>query len=163
AENTVDVITDAERMSAYRPISEEDQFDVEYWSLEQAKLGKAAEKRLARQVAVVTGGGSGIGAATGQALAREGAESAVLHRDLEAAKAVAKSIGGAALAVACDVTDADAVKRAFDAVAEKFGGVDVVVSNAGAACQGRIGEVDDATLRKSFELNFFAHQHVAQN
>ena len=162
AENTIDVITDAERMSSYRPIPEEDQFDVEYWSLEQAKLGKAAEKKLARQVAVVTGGGSGIGAATAKAMAREGAEVTVLDRDLEAAKAVAKSISGA-LAIECDVTHEDAVKRAFDAVVERFGGVDIVVSNAGAAWQGRIGDVEDATLRKSFELNFFAHQHVAQN
>ena len=163
AENTVDVITDAERMSSYRPISEEDQFDVEYWSLEQAKLGKAAEKRLARQVAVVTGGGSGIGAATAKAMAREGAEIAVLDRDLEAARAVVKQIGGHALGLACDVTNSDDVRRAFDAVTEKFGGVDIVVSNAGAAWQGRIGEVDEKTLRQSFELNFFAHQTVAQN
>jgi rhamnose utilization protein RhaD (predicted bifunctional aldolase and dehydrogenase)/NAD(P)-dependent dehydrogenase (short-subunit alcohol dehydrogenase family) len=163
AENTVDVITDAERMSAYRPISEEDQFDVEYWSLEQAKLGKAAEKRLARQVAVVTGGGSGIGAATAKAMAREGAEVAVLDRDLDAARAVAKQIGGHVLAAACDVTKDEDVRRAFDAVCEKFGGVDIVVSNAGAAWQGRIGEVDEKTLRESFELNFFAHQTVAQN
>jgi rhamnose utilization protein RhaD (predicted bifunctional aldolase and dehydrogenase)/NAD(P)-dependent dehydrogenase (short-subunit alcohol dehydrogenase family) len=163
AENTVDVITDAERMSAYRPISEEDQFDVEYWSLEQAKLGKAAEKRLARQVAVITGGGSGIGAATAKAMAREGAEVAVLDRDLSAAQAVAKQIGGHTLALACDVTKEEEVRRAFDAVCEKFGGVDIVVSNAGAAWQGRIGEVDEKTLRKSFELNFFAHQTVAQN
>ena len=163
AENTVEVITDAERMSSYRPISEEDQFDVEYWSLEQAKLGKAAEKRLARQVAVVTGGGSGIGAATAKAMAREGAEVALLDRDLEAARAVAKQIGGHALGLACDVTKEDDVRRAFDAVCEKFGGVDIVVSNAGAAWQGRIGEVDEKTLRESFELNFFAHQTVAQN
>jgi len=163
AENTVEVIADAERMSSYRPISEEDQFDVEYWSLEQAKLGKAAEKRLARQVAVVTGGGSGIGAATAKAMAREGAEVAVLDRDLEAARAVAKQIGGYALGLACDVTKEEDVRRAFDAVSAKFGGVDIVVSNAGAAWQGRIGEVDEKTLRESFELNFFAHQTVAQN
>jgi rhamnose utilization protein RhaD (predicted bifunctional aldolase and dehydrogenase)/NAD(P)-dependent dehydrogenase (short-subunit alcohol dehydrogenase family) len=163
AENTVEVITDAEHMSSYRPISEEDQFDVEYWSLEQAKLGKAAEKRLARQVAVVTGGGSGIGAATAKAMAREGAEVAVLDRDIEAARAVAKQIGGHALALACDVTRDEDVRRAFDAVCEKFGGVDIVVSNAGAAWQGRIGDVDEKTLRQSFELNFFAHQTVAQN
>jgi rhamnose utilization protein RhaD (predicted bifunctional aldolase and dehydrogenase)/NAD(P)-dependent dehydrogenase (short-subunit alcohol dehydrogenase family) len=161
AENTVEVITDAEAIGTYKPISEADMFDVEYWSLEQAKLGKAAEKALARQVAVVTGGGSGIGAATAKALARAGAEVAVLDRDLAAAQAVAKSIKG--LALACDVTNADDVRAAFDAVAKKFGGVDIVVSNAGAAWQGRVGHVDEATLRQSFELNFFAHQSVAQN
>ncbi|HWU26429.1 MAG TPA: SDR family oxidoreductase, partial [Rhizomicrobium sp.] len=163
AENTVEVITDAEAIGRYRPISEADMFDVEYWSLEQAKLGKAAEKALARQVAVVTGGGSGIGAATAKALARAGAEVAVLDRDLAAAQAVAKSIGKTALALACDVTKDDDVRAAFDAVAKSFGGVDIVVSNAGAAWQGTIGAVADSTLRQSFELNFFAHQRVAQN
>jgi rhamnose utilization protein RhaD (predicted bifunctional aldolase and dehydrogenase)/NAD(P)-dependent dehydrogenase (short-subunit alcohol dehydrogenase family) len=163
AENTVDVITAAESLSSYRPISEFDQFEVEYWSLEQAKLGKAVEKKLARQVAAITGGGSGIGAATAKAMAREGAEVAILDRDLEAAVKIAKQIGGHALALACDVTDAQSVARAFDAIAETFGGVDIVVSNAGAAWQGRIGDVDDKTLRTSFELNFFGHQHVAQN
>jgi hypothetical protein len=118
AENTVEVITDAEQMSSYRPISEADQFDVEYWSLEQAKLGKAAEKKLARQVAVITGGGSGIGAATAKAMAREGAEVAVLDRDKDAALRVAKQIGGRALGLACDVTNAEEVGRAFDAVTE---------------------------------------------
>jgi len=162
AENTVEVIAAAEGTSEYRSISEEDQFDVEYWSLEQAKLGKGAEKPLARQVAVVTGGGSGIGAATAKAFAKQGAEVAVLDRDGDAAKAIAKQIGGAALGLACDVTDAAAVAGAFAAVAEKFGGVDIVVSNAGAAWQGRIGDVDDALLRQSFELNFFAHQSVAK-
>ncbi len=161
AENTVEVITDAEAIGAYKPISEADMFDVEYWSLEQAKLGKGAEKALARQVAVVTGGGSGIGAATAKALARAGAEVAVLDRDLAAAQAVAKSIKG--LALACDVTNVDDVRAAFDAVAKKFGGVDIVVSNAGAAWQGKVGHVDESTLRQSFELNFFAHQTVAQN
>jgi len=161
AENTVEVITDAEAIGTYKPIPEADMFDVEYWSLEQAKLGKAAEKALARQVAVVTGGGSGIGAATAKALARAGAEVAVLDRDLQAAQAVAKPIRG--LALSCDVTKAGDVRAAFEAVAKHFGGVDIVVSNAGAAWQGKVGHVDEATLRQSFELNFFAHQTVAQN
>ncbi|MBU6442855.1 MAG: bifunctional aldolase/short-chain dehydrogenase, partial [Alphaproteobacteria bacterium] len=163
AENTVEVITDAEAIGIYRCIGEAEMFDMEYWSLEQAKLGKAAEKPLARQVAVITGGGSGIGAATARAFAKEGAEVAVLDRDLKAAQAVAKTLGKSALALKCDVTDAASVHAAFDAVAARFGGVDIVVSNAGAAWQGKIGEVDDETLRKSFELNFFAHQAVAQN
>jgi NAD(P)-dependent dehydrogenase (short-subunit alcohol dehydrogenase family) len=163
AENTIAVVTDAEAIGRFAPIDESDMFDVEYWSLEQAKLGKAAEKPLARQIVVVTGGGSGIGAATAKAMASAGAEVAVLDRDVTAALAVVKAIGGSALAVQCDVTDAAAVTTAFDSVAEAFGGVDIVVSNAGAAWQGRIGEVEETLLRRSFELNFFAHQSVAQN
>jgi len=163
AENTVEVITDAEGVTSYQPISEADMFDVEYWSLEQAKLGKSAEKVLARQVCVVTGGGSGIGAATAKAMAAEGAEVAVFDLDLEAANKIAKSIGKTALPVQCDVTKPEDVRRAFDKVVERFGGVDIVVSNAGAAWQGNIGVVSDEVIRKSFELNFFAHQSVAQN
>ena len=162
AENAVAVITDAEAMGEYRSISEFDMFEVEYWSLEQAKLGKSNEKPLSRQVAVITGGASGIGAATARAMAKQGAEVAILDRDLGAARAAAKKIGAAALAVECDVTDPMSVRKAFDAVVSAFGGVDIVVSNAGAAWQGTIGHVDDETLRKSFELNFWAHHSVAQ-
>jgi NAD(P)-dependent dehydrogenase (short-subunit alcohol dehydrogenase family) len=96
-------------------------------------------------------------------MAKEGAEVAILDRDLEAAKAVAKKIGGKALGIECDVTQPQSVRAAFDAVVSAFGGVDIVVSNAGAAWQGAIGHVDDETLRKSFELNFWAHQAVAQH
>ena len=163
AENTIEVITDAEAIGRYQPISEADMFDVEYWSLEQAKLGKAAEKPLARQVAVITGGGSGIGAATAKALARAGAEIAVLDRDRAAAQAVARDCGKTAVSIACDVTQHESVKAAFDQIAMAFGGVDIVVSNAGAAWQGTIGTVEENILRESFELNFFAHQAVAQN
>ena len=161
AETNIEVITAAERLGPYKVISEADCFDIEYWSLEQAKLGKGSEKPLARHVSVVTGGGSGIGAATARALAAEGSEVAVLDRDVKAALAVAAEFGG--LGLACDVTDGRAVRRAFDQVVKRYGGVDIVVSNAGAAWQGTIGEVSDKVLRDSFELNFFAHQSVAQN
>jgi len=163
AENTVEVITDAEAIGEYKCISENDMFEVEYWSLEQAKLGKGTEKVLARQVCVVTGGGSGIGAATAKAMAAEGAEIAILDRDHDMAVKAARAIHKNALAIQCDVTDPESVRAAFDKVVDAFGGVDIVVSNAGAAWQGNIGSVDDAVLRKSFELNFFAHQSVAQN
>ena len=154
AENAIAVITDAEAIGEYRSISDYDMFEVEYWSLEQAKLGKSNEKSLARQVAVITGGGSGIGAATAKAMAKEGAEVAILDRDLEAAKAAAKKIGGKALAVECDVTDPKSVRAAFDAVVSAFGGVDIVVSNAGAAWQGTIGKVDDEVLRQLVRAEF---------
>jgi rhamnulose-1-phosphate aldolase/alcohol dehydrogenase len=163
AEVAIETITDAEAIGRFESIPEADMFDVEYWSLEQAKLGSAKEPPLAGQIAVVTGAGGAIGTATAKAFAAAGAEVALLDVDANAARAVAKAIGGAALAVACDVTDATSVRAAFDQVAATFGGVDIVVSNAGAAWQGRIGEVDEAILRQSFELNFYGHQRVAQN
>ncbi len=163
AEAAVEGITDAEAIGRFESISEADMFDCEYWSLEQAKLGSAKELPLAGQVAVVTGAGGAIGSATARAFAAAGAEVALLDLDDKAAQAQAKIIGGAALAVACDVTDPASVRAAFDRVVEHFGGVDIVVSNAGAAWQGRIGEVDEAVLHKSFELNFYGHQRVAQN
>ena len=130
---------------------------------EYRKLGQSVDKALAGQIAVVTGGAGTIGVATARALSGVGAEVALLDIDAEATQAAAKKLGGAALGIECDVTDRAAVRRAFDRVAMHFGGVDIVVSNAGAAAQGRIGEVEDAVLRHSFELNFFAHQSVAQN
>ncbi len=160
AENTIEVITQAEAIGRFESVSEAEMFDLEYWSLEQAKLGKGAEAPLARHVVAVTGGAGGIGAATAAAFAAEGAEVAVLDRDGDGAAATADGFGG--LGLACDVTDPAAVQAATDRVCETYGGLDIVVSNAGAAWQGRIGEVDDAVLRKSFELNFFAHQSVAQ-
>jgi rhamnose utilization protein RhaD (predicted bifunctional aldolase and dehydrogenase)/NAD(P)-dependent dehydrogenase (short-subunit alcohol dehydrogenase family) len=163
AEAAVEGITDAEAIGRFESISEADMFDCEYWSLEQAKLGTAKELPLAGQVAVVTGAAGAIGAATAKAFAAAGAEVALLDIDEKAALAQAKTVGGAALGVGCDVTDAASVRVAFDKVVEAFGGVDIVLSNAGAAWQGRIGEVDEALLRKSFELNFYGHQRVAQN
>jgi rhamnose utilization protein RhaD (predicted bifunctional aldolase and dehydrogenase)/NAD(P)-dependent dehydrogenase (short-subunit alcohol dehydrogenase family) len=162
AEAAVEGITDAEAIGTFSPISEADMFDCEYWSLEQAKLGSAKEPPLAGQIAVITGAAGAIGFATAKVFAAAGAEIALLDLDEHAAKEKAKAIGGAALAVPCDVTDPASVQRAFRAVVEHFGGVDIVVSNAGAAWQGRIGEVDEAVLRKSFELNFYGHQRVAQ-
>ena len=162
AEASAAVIADAEAIGRFQSISEADMFDMEYWPPEQAKLGAAAEPPLAGQVAVITGAGGAIGAATAQAFARAGAEVALLDVNEGAAGEHARGIGGAALAVKCDVTDAGSVRAAFHRVVEAFGGVDIAVSNAGAAWQGRIGEVDEAALRQSFELNFYGHQRVAQ-
>ena len=162
AEAAVETITDAEAIGRFESISEGDMFDVEYWSLEQAKLGAAKEALLAGQIAAITGAAGAIGAATARAFAAAGAEVALLDIDENAAQAATKAISRTALAVRCDVTDPASVQLAFAKIAMTFGGVDIVVSNAGAAWQGRIGEVDEAVLRKSFELNFYGHQRVAQ-
>jgi len=163
AEAAVEGITEAEAIGRYSPIGEADMFDVEYWSLEQAKLGGAKELPLAGQVAVITGAAGAIGFATAKAFVAAGAEIALLDIDGAALVEAAKSFGGSALSVRGDVTDDASVRTAFDRITEAFGGVDILVSNAGAAFQGKIGAVDDMTLRKSFELNFFSHQRVAQH
>ncbi|MCB8746383.1 bifunctional aldolase/short-chain dehydrogenase [Rhodoferax sp. U2-2l] len=158
----MEVVTDADACGTYEPVSEAHEFDMEYWSLEQAKLGKSAAKPLQGRVVVVTGAGSGIGAATARAFAAQGAELALLDVDAAAAQAVAKSIGRQALGLLCDVTDAASVQSAFAAVVQRFGGVDIVVSNAGVALPGGMLTLPDESLRQSFEVNFFAHQRVAQ-
>lgn len=160
AETNAAIVSDGTQLGAFESITEADIFDVEYWSLEQAKLGKAKAPRLAGSIVAVTGGGSGIGAETARAFAAEGAEVVVLDRDLDKANAIARSVKG--LALACDVTNTNSVEEAFRAIVDKFGGLDILVSNAGAAFVGRIGEVDEQVLRDSFELNLYGHQRVAQ-
>jgi len=162
AENTVLTITDAEAIGRFEALPEGELFEMEYWSLEQAKLGSVAEKPLAGQIAAITGGAGAIGAATAKLFKENGAEVALLEIDGAAAQALAKKLGGATLGLACDVTDETAVRDAFEKIAAHFGGLDILVSNAGAAWQGKIGEVEESVLRQSFEVNFFAHQRVAQ-
>jgi len=162
AQAAAEGITGAEAIGRFASISPADMFDVEYWPLELAKLGARRHRPLAGQVAVVTGAGGAIGAAVARVFAAAGAEVALLDINEKAAQEKAKAVGGRALALQCDVTDARSVAAAFDRAVATFGGVDVAISNAGAAWQGKIGEVDEAVLRKSFELNFFAHQKVAQ-
>ncbi len=162
AEATVQTITDAEAVGRYTCLPEAELFRMEYWSLEQAKLSKAKEKPLQRQIVAITGGAGTIGAATARLFATSGAEVVVLDLDRDKAANVALEIGKAARGFECDVTDPASVASAFDGIVETFGGLDILISNAGAAWQGRIGELDDATLRRSFELNFFGHQSVAQ-
>ena len=161
AETWIEVITAAESIGKYVPATNKDIFDIEYWSPETAKLKINAHLPLKGQVALVTGGGSGIGKATAKLFRKAGAEIVVLDKDAQAVSSVANETSG--LGIVVDVTEEIAVKRAFKQVVSSYGGVDIVISNAGGAWQGEIGTVSGSILRKSFELNFFAHQTVAQN
>ena len=162
AEICIEAVVGAERIGRFEPLPDEELFKLEYWSLEQAKLKTVKYKPLSGQIVVVTGGGGAIGAATANLFAAEGAHVAVLDVDHQAARATADLAGNRSIGLACDVTKPDAVKTAFNTIAELFGGLDILVSNAGAAWQGEIGTLADGIMRKSFELNFFAHQNVAQ-
>ncbi|MEU8573023.1 bifunctional aldolase/short-chain dehydrogenase [Streptomyces asoensis] len=132
--NAVNVMRGAEAVSSYAPIEESEKFRIEYWALEEAKLQRMPKpKPLATRVALVTGAGSGIGKAIAHRLAAEGACVVVADMDAENAAAVAEELGGPdrAVAVTVDVTSEEQIAEAFRAAALAFGGVDLVVNNAG--------------------------------
>jgi rhamnulose-1-phosphate aldolase/alcohol dehydrogenase len=145
--NAINVMRGAEAISRYAPIPESEKFRIEYWELEEAKLRRRPKpKPLAGRIALVTGGGSGIGRATAERLAAEGACVVVADRDAGAAKGVAESLGSAdtAVAVAADVTSEADIAASFAAAALAFGGVDLVVNNAGLSISKPLTETTAA-------------------
>jgi len=132
--NAINVMRGAEGLSTYAPIDESEKFKIEYWALEEAKLARMPKpKPLASRIALVTGAASGIGKAIATRLAAEGACVVIADLDLEKAQAAAAEIGNAdvAIGVAANVSDEDAVRASIDAAVLAFGGLDLVVNNAG--------------------------------
>ena len=163
AQATMSATLDAERIGTFTALPASELFEMEYWSLEQAKLAKQKELPLSRHVVMISGAAGTIGAATAQAFSEQGATLVLLDRDADQCSSIADSIGKSTLPITCDVTDPAQVKFAFEKACLHFGGVDIVISNAGSAHPSKIGEVDDVLLRSSFELNFFAHQTIARH
>jgi len=145
--NAINVMRGAEAISAYAPIGESEKFRIEYWDLEEAKLRRRpAPRPLAGRIALVTGGGSGIGRATARRLAAEGACVVVADRDAASAGTVAAELGSAdvAVPVAADVTSEADVAAAIATAALAFGGVDLVVNNAGLSISKPLTETTTA-------------------
>ncbi len=157
-ETNAKVISSVEETSKYKFISEKDLFDVEYWSLEQAKI-KKTKKILQGNVVVITGASGAIGSATYKLFKSYGAEIVLLDFNLKKVKEMQSKVKD--LCLHCDVRNKANVKKAFKTIAKEYGGVDILISNAGTAIGGSIAEVNDKILRQSFEDNFFSHQNCA--
>lgn len=145
--NAINVMRGAEALSTYEPISDHEKFRIEYWALEEAKLARRpAPKSHATRVAFVTGAASGIGQAIAERLAAQGACVVIADLDLDSAVAAAAEIGGSdvAIGVAVDVSDAAAVADAMALAVLAFGGVDLVVNNAGLSLSKSLLETTEA-------------------
>jgi rhamnulose-1-phosphate aldolase len=149
--NAINVMRGAEALSTYEPISDAEKFRIEYWALEEAKLQRMPKPKSHQgRIAFVTGAASGIGKAIATRLAAEGACVVVADLDLEKAQAAAAELGNAdvAIGVAANVADADAVQAALNEAVLAFGGVDLVVNNAGLSLSKPLLE----TTEKDWDL-----------
>lgn len=156
--NAINVMRGAEALSSYTALPRQEAFDIEYWLLEEAKLQRMPRPRpLSGRVALITGSGGGIGLATAKKLAAEGASIVLNDLDqqrLAEAEAELKSLFGrdAAVAVPLNVTDASSVEAAFEAASLAFGGVDLVVNNAGISISKGILEHSEADWDKLYDI-----------
>lgn len=166
--HTLRVIAGAQELGGYHPIAEPEAFEVEYWPLELYKLTlKPRPKELAGKVALVTGAGSGIGRACALSLAQAGAAVGVAdlspHSGAETVAAIQAQCGeGSALAMTMDVGDKTQVDAGVDATVAAYGGIDIVVSNAGIAPTGAILNLSPAEWEHSFRINTTGHFLVSQ-
>jgi len=149
--NAINVMRGAEALSTYAPIPEVEKFRIEYWELEEAKLRRAPKpKPLAGRIALVTGAASGLGKATATRLSKEGACVVIADLNLEGAEALAKELGGSdnAIAVSMDVTSEEAISKAIAQACLSFGGIDIVINNAGISISKSLVE----TTLKDWDL-----------
>ncbi|CAD7339933.1 3-phenylpropionate-dihydrodiol/cinnamic acid-dihydrodiol dehydrogenase [Sphingobium sp. S6] len=156
--NAINVMRGAEAIGEYIALDEQEAFDIEYWLLEEAKLQRMPKpKPLVGKIALVTGGAGGIGAATAARLLADGACVMLADRDANAIEEVrsgfAKQFGKDVIrAAVCDVTDEAQVQAAFDDCAREFGGLDILVANAGIASSAPIEETTVALWRKNYDV-----------
>jgi rhamnose utilization protein RhaD (predicted bifunctional aldolase and dehydrogenase)/NAD(P)-dependent dehydrogenase (short-subunit alcohol dehydrogenase family) len=155
AEHTVTLVKRASGLGPVAPLSDAELFEMEYWSLEQRKLGRGAEPLLARRVALVTGAGGAIGLGVVRQLLDAGAHVVATDISIEALERLVGVVGASSRLHThpLDVTDAASVDSAFDAAAVAFGGVDLVVVNAGVAVPGRLEALTDEAMARALEVN----------
>ncbi len=158
----IETLLAAESIGQFRPVSENDTFDLEYWSLEQAKLGSKKNPINSGKVVIITGAGGTIGSEISKVFSKSGAEIVCIDKNIITARETAKYCGKNALAIECDLTSREEIKNAFKEIILQFGGVDILISNAGIALQGDLYNMDDQILKNSLNINLLSHHYLSQ-
>tara|TARA_B100001248_G_C27395388_1_gene465196 strand:+ start:522 stop:2666 length:2145 start_codon:yes stop_codon:yes gene_type:complete len=158
----IETILSAESLGQFRPVGESDIFDLEYWSLEQAKLGTKKIPSNSGKVVIVTGAGGTIGSEISKVFSRSGAEVVCIDKNLITAKETANQCGKNALAIECDLTSRKEIKKAFKEIILRFGGVDILISNAGIALPGELHNLEDDIFSQSLNINLLSHHYLSQ-
>ncbi|MBH90913.1 MAG: bifunctional aldolase/short-chain dehydrogenase [Candidatus Marinimicrobia bacterium] len=159
----VNSIKDASKIGNFKSISQKEIFKMEYWPLEMAKITNRKQLELEGNIVVITGGCGTIGIATAQEFLKEGAEVVLLDNDIKSIKRLPENIIKRCKIIKCNLTNNVEVKNSFNNIIKTYGGIDILISNAGKAFEGKIAEVDSKIIKNSFEINFFSHQYASQN
>lgn len=151
----LEVKEETEALGGFQGLPDRDLFEVEYWSLEQAKLGKAKPPALARKVALITGGAGAIGVGVARRLLDQGCAVVLADRDAEALARAEAALGkrNTLMTLSMDVTQAASVQAAFDRTAETWGGVDIVIPNAGIAHSAPITRLEVSDFERVMDVN----------
>ena len=155
-----DSILDSCKIGDFKSINNKEIFKMEYWPLERAKLNSKQRKIAEGQVVVITGGAGTIGTATANKFLSEGAEVVILDKKIDLKNFKNINLFNKCLCIECDLTKKNSINNALKKIIKRYGGVDVLISNAGAAFQGSMDVLDETILRKSFEINFYSHQNI---
>tara|TARA_B100000242_G_scaffold293779_1_gene273034 strand:+ start:6677 stop:8806 length:2130 start_codon:yes stop_codon:yes gene_type:complete len=158
----VETALSAVSVGSFKPVGEKDTFDLEYWGLEQAKLGKKESPKLEGHIVVITGAGGAIGKQIAREFKNAGAEIIVLDLDKKSLESTKDFCGKNTLGITCDITIEEQIETAFERITENFGGIDILISNAGGAWEGSIAAMDQSIFRKSMELNLYSHYFLAK-
>tara|TARA_B110000438_G_C15820232_1_gene654007 strand:+ start:3366 stop:5387 length:2022 start_codon:yes stop_codon:yes gene_type:complete len=153
-------IFDSCNIGNFKSINDKEIFKMEYWPLERAKLNNTKRKQAEGNIVVITGGAGTIGIATAKKFLNEGAEVIILDKIINLKTNKYREILEKCFCIECDLTKDLDINSALQEIFHNFGGIDVLISNAGAAFQGSIDSVDEKIIRKSFEINFFSHQKI---
>ena len=155
-------ILDSTNVGTFRSINNKEIFKMEYWPLERAKLNNQKRSNLEGSIAVITGGGGTIGLAVAKKFIKEGLVVILVDKKFNVKTDINNQILNQCFQINCDLTKNHQIDKAINQIINQYGGIDILVSNAGAAFQGSIHNVNEKIIRDSFDINFYSHQKITQ-